>query len=197
MGLVVKYAIIFFVLPIVRAPNPILSQPSQPVKRIDSLILRLVGEMKTTLESTRDPEGVGLAAPQVGKSLRLFIAKPTSKSDMLVFINPEILSKSDALVPLKRPRGSKNKKAGALEGCLSLPTIWGPVLRAPVVELRYLDEKGKSHKKTFKGFLATIIQHEYDHIQGILFPKRVLEQKGKLYKSHKEEGQDAFEEIEI
>lgn len=183
---------------IVKAPHTVLSQIAKPVLKIDKHIGLIIDEMKQTLLNTHDPQGVGLAAPQIGKSLRLFITKPTPKSAVLVFINPEILSRSDELVPLKRPRGSKNKKAGTLEGCLSLPTIWGPVLRSPSVELRYLDENGKVHKKTFKGFLATIIQHEYDHIQGILFPKRVLEQKGKLFKSHKnEKGEDEFEEIDI
>ena len=81
---------------------------------------------------------------------------------------------------------------------MSLPTIWGPVLRSSSVTLSYLDEYGKSHKKKFSNFLSTIIQHEMDHLQGILFPKRVLEQKGILYKSHKnEKGEDVFEEITI
>ncbi|MDO8461008.1 MAG: peptide deformylase, partial [bacterium] len=62
----------------------------------------------------------------------------------------------------------------------------------------FIDENGKPHKRKFSGFIATIIQHEYDHLHGILFPKRVLEQKGKLYKSRKnKEGKDVFEEIEI
>lgn len=155
--------------------------------------------MKKTLAATFDPEGVGLAAPQVDKRLRIFIAKPTDRSKILVFINPEIIERSSEVDYVKRPKKDTSKKASKkLEGCLSLPTIWGPVLRASSLILSYLDEQGKRHKQKFENFMATIIQHEMDHLQGILFPKRVLEQKGTLYKSHKnEKGEDEFEEIEI
>lgn len=185
-------------LKIVTAPNAVLSQKAEGVKKINNEVLDLIEEMEQTLLGTKDPVGVGLAAPQVGKSLRIFLVKPTPKSKILVCINPEILSKSDELKPLKRPKNSKNKRAGTLEGCLSLPTIWGTVLRSPKIKLQYLDEKGTKHAQTFTDFAATIVQHEIDHLDGILFPKRVLEQKGKLYKSYKnEEGEDEFEEIEV
>lgn len=190
---------------IVIAPNSVLSQKAESVKKIDKEILELIEEMKQTLLGTKDPVGVGLAAPQVGKPLRIFLAKPTPKSEILTCINPKILSKSAELKPLKRPKNSTNKRAGTLEGCLSLPTIWGTVLRSSALTFSYLDENGRTHKKSCKDFLATIVQHEIDHLDGVLFPKRVLEQKarlpsgqGKLYKSHKnEKGEDEFEEIEI
>jgi len=170
--------------------------------------------MKKTLAKTTDPIGVGLAAPQVGKSLRIFIAKPTEKSKILVFINPEVLERGGArreaadsadcqgaLAERNRatgPRKNTKKDSKKLEGCLSLPNIWGPVLRSSSLTLSYLDEKGVEHKQKFSGFLATIIQHETDHLNGVLFPKRVLEQDGILYKSHKDEkNEDVFEEIEI
>lgn len=185
-------------LQIVRAPNPVLSEIARPVGQIDKNILKLIEEMKKTLDATRDPEGVGLAAPQVGKSLRIFIMKPTPKSEATVCINPFILGKSEVLAPLKRPKKSGNKKAGALEGCLSLKDIWGPVLRSPHITIQYTDEKGVTKTKTLKGFSATIAQHEIDHLEGILFPKLVLEQKGTLYKSHKnKKGEDVFEPIEL
>lgn len=162
----------------------------------------IVEEMKKALLSAKDPIGVGLAAPQVGYSLRIFIAKPTLKSPILVFINPKIVSsikykvlsiKNDPILNTKYK--IHNTK---LEGCLSLPNIWGEVKRTPSIKISYMDEKGKKYSKEFNGFIATIIQHEMDHLQGILFTKRVLEQKGTLYKSHKDEkGEDVFEEIEI
>lgn len=183
---------------IVTAPNPVLSSVAKPITKIEKSVLDLIEEMKQTLAATKDPEGVGLAAPQIGKSLQIFIAKPTQKSPFLVFINPVIKSKSEKLVPLKRPKGSSASDRGKLEGCLSLVNIWGVVLRSPFVELEYLDETSKFHRRKFSGFLATIVQHETDHLNGELFPKRVLEQKGKLYKSHKnEKGEDEFEEIEL
>lgn len=187
-------------LKIVTAPNPVLSDIAKPVARVDASVVKIIEEMKKTLEATTDPKGVGLAAPQVGKSLRIFIAKPADESEILVFINPEILEKSSEMDYVKRPKkNSRSKKhSKKLEGCLSLPTIWGPVLRASSLTLSYLDELGKQHKQKFEKFMATIIQHEIDHLDGILFPKRVLEQKGTLYKSHKnEKNEDEFEEIEI
>jgi len=85
-----------------------------------------------------------------------------------------------------------------LEGCLSLPDIWGDVQRFPRITVRYLDETGKQHKRKFRGFMSTVIQHEIDHLNGTLFPKRVLEQGGTLYKSEKDEkGEDVFEELKI
>lgn len=162
--------------------------------------------MKRALLSAKDPQGVGLAAPQVGKSISLFIAKATSKSPISVFVNPKItyaspaksseVSQSERTKNLKKKSGISNNKM--LEGCLSLPTIWGEVQRQKEIRLSYLDEFGKKHSKMFKGFPAIIIQHEIDHLNGILFPKRVLEQKGKLYKSVKDKkNEDVFEEIEL
>ena len=178
-------------LEILKAPNPVLSDKAKAVIKIDKSILKLLEEMTESLEAASDPIGVGLAAPQVGKSLKIFIAKPNFKSKIFIFINPTIIKS------LKR--GQKDEsKAKKLEGCLSLPNIWGEVRRYEQVYLEYQDIEGKIVKKKFTGFMATIIQHEMDHLDGILFPKRVLEQKGVLYKSEKDEkGEDIFEEIKI
>jgi peptide deformylase len=114
-----------------------------------------------------------------------------------VFINPRIIQ-SPEINLIKQPRKLGKKASKKLEGCLSLPNIWGPVQRAPSLTLSFLDQQGLRHEQKFSNFLATIIQHESDHLDGILFPKRVLEQKGILYKSHKnEKNEDEFEEIEI
>lgn len=186
-------------LRIVTTPNSVLSATAKPVAKIDNSIKKIIKQMKETLLVTTGPKGVGLAAPQVGKSLQIFIAKPTDKSEIMVFINPEITERSLETDYVKRPKKDKSQKASKkLEGCLSLPNIWGPVLRASSLNLFYLDEQGNPHKQKFTGFIATIIQHEIDHLNGALFPKRVLEQKGILYKSHKnKEGEDEFDEIEI
>ncbi len=184
-------------LKIISAPSAILSQQAKPIGKIDNEVLSLIERMKKTLQNTRDPEGVGLAAPQVGKSVQIFILKPSKKSKIHVFINPTIqvlnLPKPDTELQ-KKPKRKKVK----LEGCLSLPNIWGHVERNPQVSVLYLNEEGKKYKKVFAGFDATIIQHEYDHLQGVLFPKRVLEQKQKLFRSSKnQKGEDEFEEIEL
>ena len=138
------------------------------------------------------------------------ILKSHPKSKLQAFINPEIIKldgrgdttgkneaglSSEALAK-EEPRKSDGAKK--LEGCLSLVNIWGEVERTDNVLLEYTDETGKRHKKKFSGFVATIIQHEVDHLNGILFPKRVLEQKGTLYQSSKNaKGEDEFEELKI
>lgn len=206
-------------LKIITAPNPVLSNIAKPVpikprfnrgksrhvSKVDSSVQELVEEMKKTLTATVDPKGVGLAAPQVGRSLRIFIAKPTSKSKIHVFINPKIILKnkiSHLITDNDRRKmlneNPKKLQETKLEGCLSLPNIWGKVERGSSVKIFYMDGQGKNHTKEFTGFISTIIQHEMDHLNGILFPKKVLEQKGILYKSSKnEKGEDIFGEIEI
>lgn len=180
---------------IVNAPNPVLTQKAKPVDKIDKVILAIIEEMKTALLSAADPIGVGLAAPQIGKSLCIFITKPASNSPITVFVNPEIIE-NDPLPPVIKQKSKKSQTK--LEGCLSLPNIWGEVARHPTVKITYLNGKGKKITRKFRGLMATIVQHEIDHLDGGLFPKRVLEQQGALYKSKKnEKGEDVFEEIEI
>jgi peptide deformylase len=181
-------------LKIVQAPNPVLAQEARLIDAIDTAIKKLIKEMTETLEAAKDPEGVGLAAPQIGESLRLFIIKQTPESQVAVFINPVI----EDLTEIKKPVDPEHDKGVKLEGCLSLQDIWGVVRRAPSLKLSYLDEKGTKHTRKFSGFLATIIQHEYDHINGILFPRRVLEQNEKLFKSKKDKkGETIFEEMHL
>lgn len=185
---------------IVVAPNEILGKVVLPFDfgKNGGALPVLLKKMEKALLSASDPKGVGLAAPQIGKSVRIFIAKPTEKSKTQVFINPEVLVTGEGRKLSRAKSASGGKRIKKLEGCLSLPDIWGEVLRAPSVTISFHDEKGKKITRKFKGFMATIVQHEVDHLDGILFPKRVLEQKGKLYKSHKDEkGQDEFEELEI
>ncbi|MDZ4228464.1 MAG: peptide deformylase, partial [Candidatus Levybacteria bacterium] len=181
-------------LKIISAPNPVLSQKAKEVKKIDKSIFNFLQEMNEALLSASDPVGVGLAAPQVGKSLQIFITKPTNKSSIQVFINPKIIQKtktshltidSGRTKQLNKDGDPKKREQTKLEGCLSLQNIWGEVKRDPSIKISYMDEKGEKHTKEFNGFLSTIIQHEVDHLNGILFPKRVLEQKGVLYKSSK------------
>lgn len=179
-------------LKIVTAPNPVLSTKAKTIAKVDQAVLKLIEQMEESLNAASDPIGVGLAAPQVDKSLAIFIAKPSEKAKIQAFINPKIVKIEDGKV------GKAKGKTKKLEGCLSLKDIWGEVERAKAIELDYLDIEGKPHHKKFTGFIATIIQHEVDHLNGILFPKRVLEQKGTLYESKKNsKGEDIFEELTI
>lgn len=183
---------------IVQAPEPVLAQKAKEVTVIDKNIKHLLKEMEITLAHASDPEGVGLAAPQVGKSLQIFIIRETPDSPLLTFINPKIEKFFDEPQKSRKERAQKEKKGVQLEGCLSLKDIWGVVRRHHGVELTYLDENGDKHTQKFENFLATIIQHEFDHLQGFLFTKRVLEQKNQLYRSYKNnKGETEFEEISI
>ncbi len=185
---------------IISAPNPVLSQASKSYvfKNPDKFLPAFLKEMEKALLEANDPKGVGLAAPQIGKNLAIFIAKPTEKSKISVFINPQIVESENSLLQGLALQNQTKKRVKKLEGCLSLPSVWGEVKRSPEVILSYFDQKGVQRTKKFTGFMATIIQHEVDHLHGILFPKRVLEQKGKLYKSSKnKKNEDEFEEISI
>lgn len=167
-------------LKIVHAPHSILTKVVKQVKKVDKKIQELVYDMEETLIEQIDPQGVGLAAPQVNVDLAIFIIKPTLKSETQVFINPKILESKD-LATNHQPLVTQEKEDIKLEGCLSIPHIWGPVTRNAKIVLEYQDLTGEKHSEWFSGFTSVIIQHEMDHLQGVLFTQRVLEQKGRLY----------------
>lgn len=167
-------------LKIVSTPNPILMKTARTVEKIDGKIKQFVIEMEETLLAQSDPQGVGLAANQVGSDLAIFISKKSPDSETQVYINPKILKVVEKVANM--PKGKRKRKTNKLEGCLSIPRIWGPVDRAKKVYLEYQDLTGTSYKKWFSGFEAVIIQHEMDHLKGVVFTQRSLEQKAPLYK---------------
>lgn len=170
---------------IVHAPHTILTTKAKTVDSITPKIKKLVADMIDTLASQKDPEGVGLAAPQVGESYRIFIMRPHKRSAVTICINPEIvtLETKDTLTKGKNAKLNTDKEEHSrLEGCLSIPRIWGSVERADTVEIRFQTLQGEVVEKRFGGFEATIVQHEMDHLNGVLFTARVLEQKNPLYK---------------
>lgn len=190
---------------IVTTPNKILLEKARTVSNFDKKLQIIIKEMEETLKATFDPIGVGLAAPQVGLSIRLFQMKPTEKSKVTTYINPVIISASteeeiphfsnSKKVESKKPNSSKNK---LLEGCLSIPDIWGNVTRKKEVTLSWQDVNGNKLQQVFTGFPAIIIQHEVDHLNGVLFTTHVMAQGEKLFKSHKnKDGEDEFDEIQI
>ena len=153
--------------------------------------------MGKVLIAQDDPPGVGLAANQVGLNLSIFIIRPTKKSKTKVFINPKIIKISKTLIERERKDPTKKSFDSAqdkpkkgkvkLEGCLSIPKIWGPVKRSDRAFLEYQDLTGKKYIKWFDGFEAIIIQHEMDHLSGVVFTQRSIEQRGQLYKEEDEE----------
>lgn len=177
---------------IITVPNPILRQKSHPVEgssEAKSLIKKL---KETVISKEGSVTGVGLAAVQIGIPKKVFLAYSKASRKFLGFINPKIIWYSKRVtsgIP-----DSKNK----YEGCLSLSGKWGLVCRSKKIKITYQTETGQSQTRTFSGQIATIIQHEYDHLNGILFIDRILEQKGKIYELVKdEEGEEILKEITI
>jgi peptide deformylase len=163
-------------LQIVHIPHPALSRPSKNIKKIDTKIHKLIKDMEKTLLAQVDPPGVGLAAPQVGVNLNLFLMKPTERARITAYINPKILEIDSTYSPKK-----KKDDGDSLEGCLSIPKIWSPVVRTQRVLLEYTKPDGSVLTDWFEGFEAVIVQHEVDHLNGILFTKRAVEQKAPLF----------------
>ncbi len=137
-------------------PDKRLRQVSEPVRKIDAGIRKLVEDM---LETMYDAPGIGLAAIQVGAPKRvvtLDLAKKEEPKSPLIFINPEIV-------------WSSQEKATYEEGCLSIPEYYGDVERPAQVKVKYLDLEGAAKELEANGLLATCLQHEIDHLNGILF----------------------------
>jgi len=176
---------------IVQSGDPVLKKISKPVVKIDKKIKKLITDLKDTLKIQKDPEGVGLAAPQIGVNLRVFHIR--YRGFERIVINPEII-KIEKNIKKKESRKTSHWKNEILEGCLSLPNYYGPLKRAHSVTIRYLDEYGKETTETFKGFHAQIVLHEIDHLNGIMFVERLLEQEKKLYELN---SKDEWEEVEI
>lgn len=171
---------------IVKSGSNILRKEAKPVKTIDRKVLQLIEDLKDTLKIQKDPEGVGLAACQIGENLSVFAMIRTDKK-ILIVINPEIVNVK------KLTTKEVAKEPSLMEGCLSLPNYYTPLSRSKEVKLKYMDEKGVILTEVFKNFEAQIVQHEVDHLKGIMFVDRLLEQKKTLFKLVGNE----WEEVEI
>ncbi len=186
---------------VVKAPDPRLKIQTKPIKKITPALLSTLTDMIKLTKTFKDPEGVGLASTQIGNDESYFVGrlhdskkmpKPGSKrweghsKDFSAIINPKILSYSKAT-------------KSYFEGCLSIPNIWGEVKRHTSIKVSYQDTKGNQITKALRGIPAWIFQHEVDHLNGILFSERVLQQKGKFYKftGKDKTGSDTFEQITI
>lgn len=177
---------------IITTPNEVLIRVAKPVGLVDKKIASLIKEMKQTLIRQDNPKGVGLAAPQVGISLQIFLIRPDEKDPIRVVINPKIVERSKEMI------SGIPETDNHIEGCLSIPHVWGIVKRHKSVTLNYQDETGSSKTETFTDFPSVIVQHEIDHLNGILFTRRVIEQKGELYKPvTNEKGEEVLELISI
>lgn len=163
------------VLPILTYPNKMLKIPSSKVAQVDENINLLIKNMTETMY---DHKGcVGLAAPQVGYSLRIVVIdalkhkKTTVCHNLIIFINPVITKKEGAVI--------------VREGCLSLPDYTGNVKRASKVTVTGLDKDGNNKEITTEGFEAVVLQHEIDHLDGYLFIDRVASLKRDIFRRKK------------
>jgi peptide deformylase len=160
------------ILPIYAYGSPVLRKKCEDITKDYPDLQQLISNMYETMY---DSHGIGLAAPQIGLAIRLFIVDGSPIEDIepagfkQTFINPRILNEWGE--PWKYE-----------EGCLSIPTIRENVSRKPELTIRYLDEDFKEHEASFKGMAARIIQHEYDHIEGKLFVDLISPLKRNLIK---------------
>ena len=171
-------------LPIVLAPDPVLKAKAKPIAAVDDSIRRLMDDM---LETMYAAPGIGLAANQVGvlkRVLVLDVAREGEPPKPMGIANPEVVWKSE-------------EQSVYNEGCLSLPDHYADITRPAAVRVRYLDRDGKQQEIEADGLLATCIQHEIDHLDGVLFVdhlsalKRnmILKKLVKLKKQRAEDGQ--------
>ncbi len=176
---------------IIIVPNPLLRQKSEPIKWFDKRLKNLVKNLEDTMIAQDSPKGVGLSAPQIEKSSRVFIARIGEK--IIPFINPQITYRSKETIKEKMSQDQR-----LLEGCLSVPGYWGFVNRPYRVKIEFQDEKGKKQLLQLEGKEAVYVQHEFDHLEGVLFVDRILEQEGKIYQQKKDEkGENVLKEVEI
>jgi len=173
------------ILPILTAPDPRLKKKSKPVATVDAELRQLLDDM---LETMYAAPGIGLAAPQLGvlkRAIVLDIDREDVKTGPLFLVNPEIVEASD-------------EDATYEEGCLSVPEHYSEVARPAKVRVRYLDRDGKQQEMACEGLLATCVQHEIDHLDGILFIDHISALKRnmilrKLLKARKEKEREAAE----
>ncbi len=160
------------IYPIVLYGDPVLRKKGENIEKGSIDVEQLAADMFETMEAAN---GIGLAAPQIGKSLRMFVVDGTPIEDeamegfRLVFINPQILDEFD-------------KQWAFEEGCLSIPDVREDVTRNSKLRIQWFDEKWQAHEAEFDGMKARIIQHEYDHIEGILFTDHLTGLKKRLLK---------------
>jgi len=176
---------------VIIVPNSLLRKRSRPIKKIDKKIEGLVKDLIDTVKAAKEPEGVGLSAIQIGKLARIFVVKQGGK--FVPFINPKITWRSKKMFSQILKKGKL-----FLEGCLSIPNYYGFVDRPYAVKLKWQDLKGKTHQRKFENKESAYVQHESDHLNGILFVDRTLKQQGKTYKLEKDkEGKEIFVEVKI
>ena len=144
--------------PVVIYPNELLEKPAKEVTMITDELVQLLDDMRETMVAH---DGIGLAAPQIGKSLRMAIVEIDEESGLFEMINPEIVAASGSDIDV--------------EGCLSFPNVYGTVERSKEITVRYFDREGDEYEVTATEYFARAIQHELEHLDGKLFTDKIIE----------------------
>lgn len=173
-------------LPIISVPHPKLRAKSVAIEALTPDVLVKLKDLGDTMKHAHDPEGVGLSFPQIGYNLRGFVTYLEKK--LKFYINPVILDMSDE----KTLGGIPDRPT--LEGCLSIPWLYGPVWRAKRIKIQAMDERGEIFTKILTSFPARLALHEIDHLDGILFTDYTLKDDQPLYLLDREH--DKFVQIE-
>jgi len=169
------------VLPIVAYGDSVLRKVGQKINKNYPNLEELISNMRDTMNNAR---GVGLAAPQIGKAIRLFLVdtSPFSENDELEDKEREFLKNFNKIFINAKILDEEGDVWVFNEGCLSIPNINEDVFRKDTLTIEYFDENFKKHTETFKGLAARVVQHEYDHIEGILFTDKLSSLKKRLLK---------------
>ncbi|WP_111709221.1 peptide deformylase [Lutibacter citreus] len=169
------------ILPIIAYGDPVLRKVGVDIDKDYPNLDELIENMKETMVNA---SGVGLAAPQIGKAIRLFIinATPFSEDEELEKAEREFLSKFDRVFINAKIIKEEGDEWAFNEGCLSIPDIREDVFREEKITIEYLDENFEKHVEEINGIAARIVQHEYDHIEGILFTDKISSLKKRLIK---------------
>jgi peptide deformylase len=153
--------------PLIFLPEPMLKAPSRKLDRVDAALRKLADDM---LETMYDAPGIGLAAVQIGEPVRMLVidlAKDPEPKAPQFYINPEVVWSSD-------------ERSVYEEGCLSIPDYYADVERPAAVKVKHLDLDGKEHEISAEGLLATCLQHEIDHLNGVLFIDHISKLKRQI-----------------
>lgn len=170
---------------ILTIPNDdtLLRQKSDEVITFDKSVSQTIKDLTDTVVAQTNPIGLGLSAPQIGVLKRIFVARIRNK--IKGFVNPTITKFSA-------------KEATIMEGCFSVPDVYGHVIRPAEIDLKSQDAHGKTTNNHYKGLASRILQHEMDHLNGILFVDHVHDQNGKVFKVEKDKaGEEQFVEVPL
>ena len=171
---------------VLSGPHPSLRAQCEPVTSITREVQEEIQDLIDALKGAHDPEGVGLSFPQIGITKRGFATYLEKK--VRIYLNPEVIDQSEETTLGGTP------ERPTLEGCLSIPHLYGPVPRAKKIKIKAIDEHGIEVYKTFTSFPARVFLHEQDHLDGILFTDYTLKHSLPLY--FLDHDQDRFVQVE-